>query len=94
MTAHMPRTDVTDGTLERAFTALVYNGVSNGLWHTILLNPKNHIKTGGLAGRVQAARSDKKIVTIESRIVLIWNMKHSQDNGIHTSVGFEVSRLQ
>jgi hypothetical protein len=90
--AHMLRTDVTDGTLERAFTALVYNGVSNGLWHTILLNLKNHIKTGGLAGRVRAARSDKKIETIETRVVLFWIMQHSQDNGSDTSVGFEVSK--
>jgi hypothetical protein len=90
--AHMRRTDVTDGTLGRAFTALVYNGVSNGLWHTILLNLKNHIKTGGVAGRVRAARSDKKIETIETRVVLIWNMQHSQDNGSDTSVGFEVSK--
>jgi hypothetical protein len=51
MTVHMRRTDVTDGALERAFTALVYNGASNGLWHTILLNLKNQMKTGGLAGR-------------------------------------------
>ena len=90
--AHMRRTDVTDGTLGRAFTALVYNGVSNGLWHTILLNLKNHIKTGGVAGRVRAARSDKKIETIETRVVLIWNMQQSQDNGSDTSVGFEVSK--
>ena len=56
----MWRTHETGGTYERAFTALVYNGVSIGLWHTILLNLKNHVKTGGLAGRVRAARSDKK----------------------------------
>ncbi len=92
MSAHMLRTDVTDGTLERAFTALVFNGVSNSLWHTILLNLKNHIKTGGLAGQVRAALSDKKIETIETRVVLIWNTEHIQDNGIHTSVGFEVSK--
>ena len=54
----MWRTHETGGTYERAFTALVYNGVSIGLWHTILLNLKNHVKTGGLAGRVRAARSD------------------------------------
>jgi hypothetical protein len=92
MWVHMCRTDVTEGTPERAFTALVYNGVSIGLWHTILLNLKNHVKTGGLAGRVRAARSDKKIETIETRVILIWNMQHSQDNGSDTSVGFEVSK--
>ena len=81
-----------DGTHGRTFTALVYNGVSIGLWHTILLNLKNHVKTGGLAGRVRAARSDKKIETIETRVILIWNMQHSQDNGSDTSVGFEVSK--
>jgi hypothetical protein len=52
---------VTEGAHERAFTALVYNGVSIqvGLWHAILLNLKNHVKTGELAGRVRAARSEK-----------------------------------
>ena len=39
---------------------------------------------------MRAARSDKKIETIETRVVLIWNMQHSQDNGSDTSVGFEV----
>ena len=58
MWVHMCRTDVTEGTHGRTFTALVYNGVSIGLWHTIVLNLKNHVKTGGLAGRVRAARSD------------------------------------
>ena len=41
---------------------------------------------------MRAARSDKKIETIETRVVLIWNMQHSQDNGSDTSVGFEVSK--
>ena len=92
MWVHMCRTDVTEGTHGRTCTALVYNGVSIGLWHTILLNLKNHVKTGGLAGRVRAARSDKNIETIETRVILIWNMQHSQDNGSDTSVGFEVSK--
>ncbi len=41
--------------------------------------------------RVRATRSDKKIET-KTRVVLVWNMEHSQDNGIHTSIGFEVSK--
>ncbi len=56
----MWRTHETGGTYERAFTDIVYNGVSIGLWHTILLHLKNHVKTGELAGRVRAARSEKK----------------------------------
>ena len=70
----------------------MYNGVSIGLWHTILLNLKNHVKTGGLAGRVRAARSGKKIETIETRVILIWIMEHSQDKASVASVGFEVSK--
>ena len=41
---------------------------------------------------MRAARSDKKIETIETRVVLIWNMEHSQDNASDASVGFEVSK--
>ncbi len=34
----------------------------------------------------------KKIETIETHVVLIWNMEHSQDNASDASVGFEVSK--
>ena len=81
---------MTEGTHERAFTALVYNEVSIGLWYTNLSKLKNHVKSGGLAGRVRAARSERQIETIQTGFVLIWSMEQSQDNGSDTFFGFRL----